>query len=157
MRKDACSREQEVLQAMRSKATSEEQQQHLDACQSCRESIMVASWMQGAARTAGQTTPLPDAQSIWWRSRVVRQLCEREDRIERRTRPLMLVQGIATLLVVTTIVGLVLTSESLFGALGSVIGGSGAMAGVPTALVAGAIVSLGAGAVVAWRMSSELA
>jgi hypothetical protein len=156
MRKNACPREQEILQAMRSEATSEEEQQHVDACPSCRESVMVASWMQEVARTAGRATPLPDAQSIWWRSRVVKQLCEREDRIERRTRPLMLVHGIATFLVIATIVGFVLTSEAVFGVLGAVVGGSGTANGVPAALVAAVIVSLGAGAVLAWRLSSEL-
>ena len=154
--KKACPREEEILQALRSEATSEEEQRHLDACPSCRESVMVASWMQEAAQAEAGKTPLPDAQSIWWRSRVVRQLCEREERIERRTRPLMLVQGIATFLVIATIVSFVLTSEAVFGALGSVVGGSGTASGVSAALVAAVIVSLGAGAVVAWRLSSEL-
>jgi hypothetical protein len=35
-------------------------------------------------------------------------------------------------------------------------GGSGAMGGLPAALVAAAVLSLGAGAVMAWRMSGEL-
>jgi hypothetical protein len=159
MRKDACSREREVLLATRSETVSEEQQAHLDTCPACQESMMVASWMQGAAVASRQTAPLPDAQSIWWRSRVVKQLCDQERKIDRRTRPLMLVQGISTLLVVTTGVGILVTSESLGGLLGSVVEaavGSGVAGGVPAALVATALVSLGAGAVVAWRMSSEL-
>lgn len=158
MKRDACPREQEVLQATRSEAISEEQQRHLGACPSCRELSRVASWVQGAA-SAERAAPLPDAESIWWRSRVVRQLCEQESRIDRQTRPLMLVQGISTLLVVITAVGLVVTSETLMGLIGAVMeaaGGSGAMGGLPAALVAAAVLSLGAGAVMAWRMSGEL-
>jgi hypothetical protein len=71
----------------------------------------------------------------------------------------MLVQGISTLLVVITAVGLVVTSETLMGLIGAVMeaaGGSGAMGGLPAALVAAAVLSLGAGAVMAWRMSGEL-
>ena len=71
-------------------------------------------------------------------------------------RPLMLVQVIATFVVIATIVGFVVTSGTLFGALESVVGGLGTASGVPTALIAAVIVSLGAGAVVAWRLSSEL-
>lgn len=159
MRMATCAREQEMLRAARSGELAAEQRRHLAGCDACRDATLVAGWLATAVRVEERTVSLPDPQDLWWRSRVVRELCEKEHRIDRRTWPLTLVQGVATSVVVVTTVVALAGTETVVGLLNTVLGIAGAVgdqATVPAALLGAAVVSLGAGAVMVWRLSTEL-
>jgi hypothetical protein len=120
----------------------------------CSETALVSGWLGEVAVTTGSTTPVPAADAIWWRAQVVRNLCNQNEQLDRRTRPLMLAQIAAILLAMVTLVAFLLTSESLAGGL---IGGLGdLMGGTLAALLAvAAAVSLAIGGLVAWQAARE--
>ena len=79
MKRKGCAQEAEIVEASRVDRLSDRQGEHLASCESCSEAVTVASWMRQQAKDPGLALAVPDAESIWWRSRVVRQLCDSED------------------------------------------------------------------------------
>jgi hypothetical protein len=169
MSKRTCSCEREIIEAVKastagagnakvSRATSSDlvgHAEHLNECAVCREAATVSNWLSAVALETERTTSVPAADAIWWRAQVVRNLCDQEEQLDKRTRPLMLVQMAAVLLTVVTIVGFVLTSDTV---LGGLIGNLGdLLGGAPAAVLAvAALLSLVTGGLVALQVAREL-
>ncbi|MDH3255451.1 MAG: hypothetical protein OEM62_10695 [Acidobacteriota bacterium] len=159
MRKPLCSREKDVLLAVREGHGLEAHRSHLASCSTCRETVSVADWLRLAAGESDDMTLVPEASAIWWRAQVVKRLCDREERIHRRARPLALVQVVALAVSMATIVAVALTSEITADLLNGFISfaeQSGFAVGTATLLAVAALASLAASALIAWRTSAEL-
>ena len=153
MRSGSCSREGSIAQAVREGKGLTELREHASTCQICEETLRVTGWLQDLARENERTVTVPGAETIWWRSQVVRRLCDQESRVDRQTRPLWLAQIGAGMVAAATFVVLLLSSKPMAGLIGdlsSVIGGSG------TILAVGVAVSLLTGGFIAWQASEEL-
>ena len=155
MNKRSCALEAKTVGATRNGGDIGRDAEHLKECEVCRDAAAVTNWLAEVARATERTTPVPAAEAIWWRAQVVRSLCDQDDRVDRRTRPLVLVQMVAVFLTLATTVGFLLTSDSVLPgfteSLGSLLGGASA------ALIAvAAALSLLTGGLVAWQVAREL-
>lgn len=169
MSKRTCSHETEIIEAVKADTAGTDNAEasgktnpdlaghagHLAECAVCRETATVSSWLSDVATETESTTFVPAADAIWWRAQVVRNLCDQDDQLDKRTRPLMLVQMAAVLLTLVTAVGFVLTSETVLGGLIGSLGGL--LGGTPAAVLAvAALLSLVTGGLVALQVAREL-
>ena len=90
-----CVRAAEVLAAMTAGRepglANEELRQHADACESCREMVIVVSALRGERDHVRRTTTVPSAGLIWWRA----QLRQRQQAALKATAPVTAVHAAA--------------------------------------------------------------
>ncbi len=72
--KRECARAADVLAAMTAGRepglANEELQQHADACEACREMVMVVSALRGERDRLRRSTTVPSAGLVWWRAQL---------------------------------------------------------------------------------------
>lgn len=88
----ACSREAEVLTALRQQhwpeACEPELRAHVDTCAHCRDLVLISLAMQQAHRDASRQAPIPSAGILWWRAQVQR----RNSAFARVNKPIVLAE-----------------------------------------------------------------
>lgn len=73
MNLDSCPKSEAVVQAVRSNQWPEGLQAHVKACEPCRETSRVASWMtEMAASLESPPGEMPDPELIWLKARINR-------------------------------------------------------------------------------------
>lgn len=154
-----CSEESVIVAAIRGGGLTDGQRDHLSSCAHCREVSTVAGWLVASAADPAVLPMIPESDALWWRSRIVRELCERDEAVDRRTRPLIVVQGASALLAVIGLMGVALSNDAVNAVLDSAFAGSGqavGLSGMAAVMVGTALLSLGAAGLVAWRLAGEL-
>lgn len=66
---------------------------HVAACPACHETVEVSRYLRQVA-TATRAPALPSAGQLWWRSRIIHRLVERDRRAERAVRPALIGQAL---------------------------------------------------------------
>ncbi len=96
MRLSGCSRENELLTALREQrwpdACEPELRSHVAHCSACSEVVLVAQTMQQAHSDATQEATLPSAGILWWRAQVQR----RNGAMARVNQPVALATKVAS-------------------------------------------------------------
>jgi predicted anti-sigma-YlaC factor YlaD len=101
----SCRREPDVLDAVAA-GRLDALEQHLAACEACRETLLVAEVMAHEQELAWTDAALPTADIVWFRA----QLKARSEAARLAARPVLLVQAIALACLVGAIVGVLGTS-----------------------------------------------
>lgn len=86
-----CTLEDELLEAMRCGAMTENLSRHLETCRSCSDAVSIDNLMQIEARTTRDLSQLPDPGRIWLQARQQRLL----QAADRATRPIRAAEKIA--------------------------------------------------------------
>jgi hypothetical protein len=107
MKKNFCSREQDILNALRKGTLDLEQKKHLQECSACRDSLTVESWMSGFSKTSYPDIDLkykiPEFEIIWKGSKTFKKF---DKEVERKVLAPLIFPKI--LIVVIALLGVVL-------------------------------------------------
>lgn len=119
--KRECARAADVLAAMTAGRepglANEELRQHADACEACREMVMVVAALRGERDRLRRSTTVPSAGLVWWRA----QLRQRQQAALKATAPVTAVHAAAIIAAVVLAVVLV-TSVAPFVGMPSLAG-----------------------------------
>ena len=95
MRRTACTREAEVLEALQSRrwpdAADPALRAHVEGCAACGELVTVAAALLDEHHALVQEAQVPSSAIVWWRA----QMRSRREAAERAAQPISVVQGIA--------------------------------------------------------------
>jgi len=95
-----CTREIEIVEAITNgrwpAGTTEELQQHAASCPVCTDVVRVALALTQDRSAALEKVQVPSAGLVWWRS----EMRARRDAVNKATRPLRIVEWVATLSVI---------------------------------------------------------
>ena len=69
----ACGRELEVRKLARTQTDDPSLRMHIAECRECQETLAVACSMQELAALPLNAAPLPDADYLWWKARILQQ------------------------------------------------------------------------------------
>ena len=86
MRPVDCIREEAIRRAAARGGLNEDLEGHAAGCVRCGESLRVGRWLKGLSERDAAVR-LPDVRELWWRSRILRQLFERDVGTRRALRP----------------------------------------------------------------------
>ncbi len=79
-----CDREAAVREMIRTGPDEAPLRDHVAECEACRETVVVAEWMQQLAALQAEPPRLPDPGTLWWKA----QLLQRWDAQRRASAPL---------------------------------------------------------------------
>jgi hypothetical protein len=95
VRKSACSREDELLDALQTsrwpEACEPSLRDHVDGCGSCADLLAVVGPLLDEQRALVQEATIPSSAIVWWRA----QMRSRREAAEKAAQPISVVQGIA--------------------------------------------------------------
>ena len=88
-----CDKEQEIVEAVRTRVWTADLRSHAHSCQLCADVVVVAGLLQHEAELTNTERTLPSAALIWWKA----QLLSKNIALERATRPIELLGKFAYL------------------------------------------------------------
>jgi hypothetical protein len=91
MRVPDCPHEESILRAVKSGQWEDFLQAHVVTCLICQEVVKVSRYLEALSVSPENESPLPNPGQIWWRA----QRLEKQAKMERATRPILIFQNIA--------------------------------------------------------------